>query len=250
MISKIIIKYIIIILFVLTIISCDKEGGLYCFQKSGNITSETYPLPDFDTIVFDDVFHVYLNQDTINYITINGFENLVPSIKYTVENKTLRIQNTNMCLWTKPKKNKITLTINFSNISRIDVGKSCKIRSVNTITGEKFGLVLKDKLQDVHLKLNVDEFYFWNDFPCGGVLKLEGNTNILTLWSTALIHIDAQNLNSKIAKVESDARSDMHIRVLEELYCTIKHIGNIYYYGNPDIIEFTDKGDGMLIKAE
>ena len=79
----------------------------------------------------------------------------------------------------------------------------CDIKTSNPITSNEFGLVLMGKVNHANLELDCNNFYYWNNFPCGGNLTLYGKTNILDLWNFAIMSIDAKNLIAQNAKIEN-----------------------------------------------
>lgn len=228
--------------------ACSKESS--CLKRAGKETSETRMLAPFDSIVVDDSFQIILHQDTFYSVTITAGENLIPNIGLTVSDNTLHLSNNNKCEWFKPRQNKIRLTITFVTLCKMTARNSCVIRSDNTITGNEFGIVLMDKVQDVDLQLDVNTFFYWNNPPCGGKMQLSGHCKNLKIWNRALIAINAKNLEAQNVLVYSNSIGDISVKASENLDCSIMHLGDVIYYGNPVQIVLHDEGEGELIKGD
>jgi hypothetical protein len=244
-------KYILgLFLLIVFFMSCKKDTSMYCIANAGKETSFTVMLDDFDTIRINDMFEVHLKQDSFYSIEISGYEAMINAVSFNINNANLSLNNNMKCRWTKPQKNKVKLLITYQNINEIILEKTCEIRCVNPISGYKTGFVLKDKLQDIHLELDLDHFYFWNQSPCGGEIVLEGRADKFMFWSTALIRVDASKLNCLNVIMETNSRADSYVSATDTLDCRIRHLGNVYYYGNPTEIILKREGEGQLFKAD
>jgi len=79
---------------------------------------------------------------------------------------------------------------------------------------------------------------------------LKGTCNTLNLFHTNYAPCDCRNLHAQIATVEETGIQNCFISVSEQLSPTITSYGNIYYYGNPEIVNYTNTGKGKLIQCE
>lgn len=246
--NKVLVNCSLIFVVIIILSSCGKEGG--CLKSAGKETSIYRTLTSFDSIVAEDAFEIVLHQDSQYSATITGGENLIPNIGLTVSDNTLYLSNNNKCDWMKPRHNKIRLNISFATLRKMTVRSSCKIRTDNAISGEEFGMVLMDKVQDVDLQLDVNTFFYWNNPPCGGEMRLSGQCKNLKIWNWALIAIDAKNLEAQNVLVYSNSIGDISVKASEYLDCSIMHRGDVIYYGNPAQIVLHDEGEGELIKGD
>ncbi len=242
--------FISALVFLILLISCKKDASVYCFLNAGKQTSFNVMLDDFDTIRINDMFEVHLKQDSFYSIEVFGYEAMINAVSFDINNANLSLDNSMKCRWTKPQKNKVKIIITYQDINQIILEKTCVIRSINPISGDKTGFILKDKLQDIHLELDLNHFYFWNQSPCGGEIVLEGRADKFMFWSTALLRVDASQLNASTVIMETNSRADSYVRATNTLECRIRHLGNVYYYGNPNEIILKIEGEGQLIKAD
>jgi len=237
----------LVIFFFIFFISCEKEQFSDFNETRGILSKDSVNIAEFDSLIIKNVFDVYLFQDTVNYIVIEGIKNLAKNVKIEIINNTLTLDTESKYIWTKPNNNKIKITIHFKNISKIDIREASRTESINEISGNELGIILNCKIAEVKLKLNHNIFYFWNNR--GGVLELEGNVNELKIWNFALSNIFAGKLISDKVIIENHSLGDCEIGLANHISGGIFNKGNIYYKGNPIIENFyTDSNSGKLIK--
>jgi hypothetical protein len=206
------------------------------------------PLGEFDSLELNSVFDVYLIQGTENSIKIEGAKKILENIDYTITNNTLTIINNYKGNWIHPKNNKIKLTITVNQISKISANETCNIKTVNTLISDEIGLILTSKLNEATLDIQCNTFYYWNNFPCGGRIKLSGTTNELKLWNVALMAIDAYELIANNVLIDNASKGDCKVNASQSLTYSIKGEGNIYVKGNPaTIVKVEESSTGKLI---
>jgi len=231
--------FLLILLLALAGTSCKKNMTEMTIEKS---------LEEFDTLVLNSVFEVHLIQGTENKIKIEGAKKILENIDYTISNNTLTLVNNYNGNWVHPSKNKIKIFLTVNQISRINANETCNLVTDNTLTGDEIGLVLTSKLNEATLDLNCNTFYYWNNFPCGGRIKLSGTTNILKLWNVALMAIDASECYSNYAIIENASKGDIKVNCTQSLTYKLSGEGNLYLKGNPpEIIKIEESSTGKLI---
>ncbi len=240
-----------LILFALFIFfSCEKMKD--CISGPGEEISITYDLDEFDTIVVNNVFHVSLVQDRVNSIKISGYEDFVRTTEFYIEDNCLILDNCHRCPFVKPEKNKVNIEIHINQISRIRLNEASVINSVNTLTHEnEIGLIVSSKYNEANLKLDVNTFYYWNTHLNGGKIYVSGEGTNLKLWNTSLGSVDASGFKCERAFVQTNSKTDCYINASVLIDAEIKNSGNIYYIGNPEIIQrYSDFAEGRLIPME
>lgn len=221
---------------------------LVACKKNNTSTIVRYITTDFDTIVLADVFNVELLQDSLNKIEIIGKPSYLNNIHASVDQQTLTLSNENRMRWLYPQTNKIQIKVHFSHISRIVANETCFIESNSPIVGNEIGLILKSKLNQADLNIQCNTFYFWNNFPCGGSLKLKGQCQELKLWNYALMQVDATGLFTNVARVENNSKGAIQLLCLDSLFYKILGEGDIELYGNPtNVYNLGSSGAGKLL---
>ena len=216
-------------------------------KKQGQVTTE-HELSEFDTLVFSDVFDVTLIQDSVNHIKVIGTEKFVAHVQWEISNNTLTIKNEGKYKWLNPSTNKIKLEITVNDLAKIVANETCNISTQHVLHANELGLVLKSKLNHASLQLDCNTFYYWNNFPCGGSVTLQGTCHKLKLWNYALMQIDSRQLETKITEVENTSKGDIHVWCTDSLMYKINGTGNIYLRGNPTyLLNHSGSGSGKLL---
>ena len=228
---------------------------LICFFLSACKKSEEDQVSIEKTLTFFNVlnlqssFEIYLIQDTVFRIRIEGEGKIVNNINISYMDSILTIKNDSKLSWLNPKNNKIKLFIHLNELKKIIVDETCNITSQNTLTTDELGIIMSSKLNEAELTVDCNTFYYWNNQPCGGKLKLHGKTNQLKIWNFALMAVDASDLSANRVLVENSSKGDCRIKAISEIEYSIFGEGNIYLYGNPaDIIQKAVTSSGQFIR--
>ncbi len=99
--------------FSLLFISCDKEEAWDCIKSTGEITTETRILENFNKIVLYDNINLWMIQDSTAYIEITAGKNLIPKISIEIENGILIIKNENKYNWLRSYKYSIDVYLHY-----------------------------------------------------------------------------------------------------------------------------------------
>ncbi|MBD98682.1 MAG: hypothetical protein CMO34_02480 [Verrucomicrobia bacterium] len=218
--------YLLLILFLLA-----------CRTHEEDRIISVYPLDEFHTVQFNSSFDILLMEDSVFAIEIDAPESVFKHIDFKIEEGILSLTNTKRLKWTAPKNSSTKLLVRSKPLKLVEVNESCNIKNLNPITSEEFGLVLGSKANNADLMLNCNTFYYWNNFPSGGRLKLSGNSKTLKLWNTAIMSVDARELLCEFALVENSSQGNCVVNVSRQLEYKIENVGDIHLYGKPDIIE-------------
>lgn len=222
----------------LFLIGCSKE-------KTETIQ---IPVSAIETLTLDDRFDVILTQGTSEELTVTGHPALIEKVVVKQEGTELHISNDGGTAWLRPGNNKVTLHITVKDLRRINVNETCYVTCSNQLTGNEIGMVMTGKYAEADLQLNCNTFYFWNNFPCGGKVKLSGSTQELKVWNYALMQIEADELITQQCIAENHSKGTIRSEVQQSLTYKITGEGNIVVKGNPSIIQsLGDEGDGELI---
>ena len=218
-----------------------------CKKQMEQISMEQN-LGDFDTLRLNSVFKVYLTQGTENKIQINGARKILEKISITNENNALTLKNNYKGNWMHPGNNKISVFLTVKKITTLIANETCRIESINALQTDTFTLVMASKLNEAELQINCNSFTYWNNFPCGGRIKLAGTTNSLQFFNVALMAVDASNFITNYATVVNSSKGDCKINCLQKLIYKIGGEGNIYLKGNPpEIVHENLNSTGKLI---
>ena len=206
------------------------------------------PLAEFDTLVCNSVLDVQLVQDTVNAIEIKAHPTLLKHMEVEETGGNLTLSNSFKGKFLMPRENKIYVVVHTNGLSKMIINQTCFIHTAKPLTGKEIGLVMASKLNEADLDLNCETFYYWNNFPCGGKIKLAGTAQSLKVWNVALMAVDAENLVTQVALIENRSKGDCKVNCQKQLTCKINGEGSVYVRGQPKSIDLKEKsGGGELI---
>lgn len=193
-------------------------------------------LGDFDTLVVNSVFNVYLIQGMENSIRLEGSKKIVDDVSYTIVNNSLVLKNNYKGNWVHPEHNKINIYLTIKKLRKILVSETCNIQTKNTLQADILDLGVEGKLNEVTLDVNCRAFVYWNNFPAGGKIQVSGNTYELRVVNEGLMSVDAHDLKSSIAYVENSSKGDCQVTTQQTFSYKISGEGNIILSGKPAVI--------------
>ena len=229
-----------ILVLALLLASCKKNEVV-----SGS-TETTLP---FQKIEVDGSFDVLLSDDSVFSVQFEADKAFFEALSFEVIDSVLYISDGKSPRWRNPGAKKPMVRIHGNQLREIKLLETCYLKSETPITSDELGLVAFSKLNIADLELDCKVFYFWNNHPCGGEIRLRGKTDELKIWNFAIMRVDASACKTRYAWVENSSKADVLVDVNEQIDYAIGGKGNIYVEGNPaKVLELkpaTD--DGKLI---
>jgi hypothetical protein len=218
-------------------------------KKVDVIEQEETNLAPFNEILMNSSFDLYISEGNEYTVRIEADESIIDYITVDITDSLLTLDNDRKFRWLTPTKNKVKVYVTAPPLKTVTSNKTCFVRTLTPITSDEFGMVFLDKANNADLDLDCDVFYFWNNYPCGGTLTLEGNCRVLKVWSVAIVDVQAENLIAEKAEISNNSKGDCVVRVINELKYTLLGEGDIEVYGQPnDVIEYEpSQGSGELI---
>jgi hypothetical protein len=226
-------------------ISCRKENFCDCIKSTGDIVKERRTVSDFTSLEVHKNIYVTITQDTINSVEVEAGENLLSLIETKVQDGQLYITNKNTCNWVRSYSKEIHVFVHVKNLANINSYSSKDINSSNTITSPVF-YVHNFFSGNIYLDINTDESYT-KQMGAGGDITITGFSDYNYVFDQGYGYLYLQNLQSNRGLIWQKGTGDMHLNVRDELDVRIDHVGNIYYSGNPQIIQRPSEGSGRLI---
>jgi len=225
-------------LLLITCTACHKQDNSSVIEKK---------LSEYDTLILNSVLDVELIQDTINYIRLQSHPTVLKHLETEVTNGNLFIENTYNGNFLMPEQSKVWIQLHTNGLSKIIVNQTCLVHNTVPLTGKELGLVMAGKVNQADLVLQCETFYYWNNFPCGGQIKLSGQVKNLKLWNVALMGIDAKGLQSENALVENNGKADCKITCSQHFTGKLTGDGHILLWGKPTTVMLNEQsGAGEL----
>lgn len=238
------IKNIIIVVFVILTLSCD--NALF---NSGKTIKKSFYLGDFSEVYINDVFNVFLIQDTVTKLELEGGENLLPNIEYYIKDDQFHISNGNSANWSREYE-RINVYLSIKNISFLKIDESSNVKSEDTLHLPNLRVWSINDYTDIDLIVNCNNFYIVNEGTSGGYFKIQGKSNTTGMWARGSCHIDTKDLISKTVSVKNESIGNCSVYATENLKVEILRSGDVYYKGNPSIEFVNEKAKSQLFKID
>jgi hypothetical protein len=240
--------FITVVFAILIFYSCEKKSS-DCFTGEGKNDTQEILLEDFDAIQVSDIFNIILIQDTIHKIVMEGGEYLLPHVKTTVRDDTLLIENSLRCNWLRDY-DKLTLSVYFKELVHFVTRAPVNVIANDTIRCDTLQYFAIGEIGESDLILNCSYFRFDDSYSTLGMFKFRGKAGKSRFYVNYGSSVDAGELVSERADIYLKTTGDVHINVTEHLRVWIWGPGNIYYSGNPALVEIMEvRSSGKLIKV-
>lgn len=240
-------KIIIIPVIILLLSSCQKGHELDCLKSTGEMTSEDRTLDSFSEIHVYDNIHLILTSGKGNTITVEAGKNTLHGITSEIREGKLHIKNNNTCNWVR-------------SYSR-DIKVYADIQTPEVLTNHGYGSVTcekrldKDQLivhqygqGDIHLDLNIS--HIWMDLDRLGDIYLKGNIHQVSGWIYNIGNIYAQEADCHTFYLVHQGLGNSYVRAQNALGVIIENKGNVFYKGDPEIVDLKRTGLGQLFKID
>ncbi|HNW89911.1 MAG TPA: head GIN domain-containing protein [Bacteroidales bacterium] len=227
--------------------SCKKENLCDCFKSTGKIVTEERKIRDFSSIFVSDNVNLILTQDSGYHVKVEAGEHLISLITTELRHDSLFIENKNRCNWVRSYKPQVNVYISLPVLYFFQNAGCGTIITTNTFTGDSLRFYSLNSSGDLTVKMDVKKCYLTIHTGCLNV-NASGKTDYLDVYYCGNGMIHCENVNAKNTIVTNKSTGDIYVNVSESLYYIITWTGNIYYYGNPTLINWGDTGDGELIK--
>jgi len=245
-IKIIIVSFTALFLFV----SCEKEHLCDCFKSTGKNDKIKKNLSEFNEIEVNDMFNVYITQDTTNTIIIEGGKNLIPYIDTEISNNRLVIQNKNKCNWVRSYKKELNIYIHAKTPDFIYLKGESNIYSTNTINADSINIDVRAGASKVDLDINSRASSIVVHAGTGD-FTLRGNTKNNFIYSNGNSYIFTDNLECNYSFLSNTSTGDCYVNVSGELYVGKISHGNVYYKGNPSKVTVKEYlSTGKVINLE
>jgi hypothetical protein len=228
-----------ILAFSLMLNSC-----IHCIDGNGTLATEdrTNDVKTFTQIELCGSFDVEIIQDSVQRLTIEGDQNILPYIRTKVSGKRLIIDTeTNHCINTE---HSIKLTIASANIETIILDGSgsivCDSLSTTELSLKIYGSgdAIFNKLTSVTTNVEIDG---------SGDVNISGTSSVTSLKIEGSGDIKASGLIQKKCNTVINGSGEIHTQFTESLTGVINGSGDIYFIGSKDNVDITINGSGSVI---
>jgi hypothetical protein len=244
-------KRLVIYLFLLGgFFACKKENATDCFKSNGSEITIQKDLGPFSEIVVSDKIDLTVNQGSEFKVEVTAGENIIDNISVEKRKSVLEINNNNKCNFVRGYKRRVLVTVTVPFIRKVINNGVGTVRFGNDFVQDTL-FVRAENSGDVHVH---GKFVKLQTSSHGnGDIYLNGSCDTLYVYMFGTNFLKAENLKiNHYTFVETISIGDCSINAPSGgiLDCNLWRSGNIYYSGDPAVINnFSDgSAKGKLIK--
>lgn len=210
-----------------------------CKQDPGILITEDRSLPSFTTLELGGAGKVLITQDTTYDIRIEAGDRLMNYIETEVTNGKLRIwERSNRFHNWKP----VRYFVSTAYLDRIVLAGSGEITGNNFQT-QDLDLILAGSGR---IYVAVDPAHIKAEITGSGQIDVTGTTQTLDLRITGSGDFEGRSLTTDTADVAITGSGRAVVNTTEALFAKISGSGDIWYYGNPPVVETNITGSGTI----
>jgi len=199
--------------------------------------NETIEISKINKIQIESIFYIELVQDTEEYIIATGTKDQLNKLEiYSKDNTSILKHSYNNLV---KNYTPIKLEIHIKAISHIHISSPANITNTKFISTDNLSILVTEDSELVEMNLNLNcktlsfhvkgsvngEYHFKGECPNANYV-LNGTTNIMAL------EFKSQNID-----IAQNSIGEAHIFAEKKITANIYSYGNIYYKGDPEIIE-------------
>ncbi|MBP5995082.1 MAG: DUF2807 domain-containing protein [Crocinitomicaceae bacterium] len=244
-----VLKVALLLLLFLQVTSCKKPENRSCWKGAGSSISKIIVLPDFQQMEIHQRLKIELIQDSVSYMEVIAGENLVNFIDWKVVDGKLEIWNRNKCPFLRYKNDELTLKIHFSALSKLIYWGSELLTSKDTIQTNHLDVLMNDGAGDLDLTVLANSINVVNPHGFSNI-SLGGTCGFLRLDIDGYGRFDARQMqvtDSISLMYASNGISYLSANQVK-LKAELSSTGDIWYYGQPSVIEKIRYSSGDLIQ--
>ena len=234
-------KVLITILFMSPLVffyfGCEKSNNII---GNYNVITETRNLTEFHVLRSEGSFEINVTIDTINEISIEAEENLIPYIYTKIHGSTLIIKNSSN--FYIQEHYPIIINVKTKNLDDVKLSGSGEIYcdSLNTDYFET------DLLGSGEIYTNIWANYIDANISGSGEITFWGESSESDFNISGSGDMLSYNLIQDTCYINISGSGDMFVNVTDLLDVTISGSGNVHYKGNP-VVKSQITGSGKLI---
>lgn len=224
----------------LLILSCAQEAT----KGNGNIVKETRNIGQFNQIETGGNYDVYIyDAPNDGKLTIEGESNILANIETKVEGDKLTIKKKKGFSFSTSKGVKIY--INARNLKAVGVSGSGSLTAEGVQNVDNFSAGLSGS-GDIKIKVNAKNTSI--GVSGSGDIQISGKTSNLEIGISGSADVEASNLEAENVTVGVSGSGNSKVWATKSLKGSVSGSGDIYYKGNPDVVDVHASGSGDLRK--
>lgn len=232
----------------LFLLSCKPEKNK-CLKSTGEVVIEERNLQEgFNKIFLSENIDLYLIQDTINKLTFEAGENLMPFLSSELSNNSLSLSNNNSCRFLRSYKVPVKARLHLKELKYLFFSGSGDVISENQLSFPAITFESKDGSGEVDINVQTDSlFIVQHTGPAH--FNLKGNSHYQYIYTGGNGWFYGKDLQSDTTHVNNSGTGSVEVNVKNKLIVELKLLGDVIYYGDPnEVVVSTNEGRGKIIK--
>ncbi len=234
------------LLLFIGLFSCEKAHLGDCFKSAGEKTTEFRNLPDFHRVNLHDNVNLVIEQGYETNCVVEAGKNLLKGITTEVsEFGVLEIRNGNECNWVRSYDQPLTVYLRVQHLDTLEYKSIGNVSMKDTLFQDRFVVNLYEGAGKLDLLIHANAAQIGLHYGTQELL-VSGICGMVYAYSSGFGVVDLRDLQASLLYVSNVSSNHMYVRSSSVLDATIKGLGNIYYYDDPEI-SLNKIGQGNLI---
>jgi len=234
--------------FIVLLCGCQREQWDDCITSTGPDSQEVRTPGVFTTVDLDDRIDLVLEARESGTIAVEAGENLIDQVRTDVRDGVIEIRNENKCNWVRSFKPRITVKVSLADVAKLVLRGTGNVRCTDTIVRDVFLLDQWGAQGTTELTLDVGRVDIGLHSGAGDVL-LHGRSFEANLYNGIMGPIDASDMRARFVSVNNSGITDIRCWADNGLNVQLYDVGDVYYRGDPPMLQTHITGSGELIKV-
>ncbi|MFD2145951.1 head GIN domain-containing protein [Mucilaginibacter antarcticus] len=215
-----------------------------CEKGSGNITTDTRTVTDFNKLDVSGAYKIILKQDSSLTVSVTADDNLQKFIKTEVSGDKLRITTNKKSICTSGD---ITVTIGVRHLEKVDASGAVNVTTDGKLVAKNFDFDLSGAT-NINMDLDAADVHTDGSGVTDITLRGQASRHVIALSGGGKIHAFDFIVGSY--DISTSGASDCDINVLRELTVNSSGASSINYKGNPTTVNNKKTGVSSIKKVE
>lgn len=218
-----------------------------CLKSNGTVVTQRRAVDrrTRTVLVYDNV-DLIIVPDTATYAEVRAGEHVIDGLTLTYQDaRTLVLNNTNRCNWTRSYDTPHEIRLHTPNLSDV---RQLGYGLISTASHWTQDTLFVHLLGDGDVQLDVTSKYLYTDMYELGDMKLSGTTELFhpLLGGVGFLYAGGLTANTCYFETTRTSIGDAHLRATQTLGGTVAGKGTLYYTGNPNSLDI--RGTGKVVK--
>lgn len=231
--------------------ACSRDHAFDCFRSNGSDVTELRSPGTFTAIEVGSQIDVTIAQGSSYAVTVTAGDHVIKNIRTRVKDNVLEIENTNRCNFVRGYKRTISVVVTVPYLRQL-IHKGVGSVSFDAAYSQDTLHVKAESSGDIHVS---GTYTAINSVAnANGDVYLNGSCNTLYAYTNGTNFLHAENLLvADLIQVQALSLGNSYLNATQaaRINYDIWSSGNIYYTGNPTLIDLGEgTGKGQIIKQE